>query len=282
VDFVLSHDLFLTPTCRWSDVIFPVTTFLEREDIVFPSGNYLLYSCQALQPSPDVKDDYEIFCLLSSVLGFGERFSEGNTAAQWLDRFLKESEIDDIPGFRKTGLYMGKCQQRIGLAEFIHDPDNHPLSTPSGRIELASSAYASTGYPAVPIGRPFSPSEKYPLRLITPHARFRINSQNSNIGWFRTREHQELWMHPDDARARAIEPHTLVRIENSSGRMKIRVRITDEIMQGVVCLTQGQWPEFLADDTECAGSVNILTTSEPTLPSQGSRTHSIGVTVLPD
>jgi anaerobic dimethyl sulfoxide reductase subunit A len=89
-------------------------------------------------------------------------------------------------------------------------------------------------------------------------------------------------MHPDDARARTIEPHTLVRIENSSGRMKIRVRITDEIMQGVVCLTQGQWPEFLADDTECAGSVNILTTSEPTLPSQGSRTHSIGVTVLPD
>ncbi len=281
VDFVLSHDVFLTPTCRWSDVVFPVTTFLERDDIVFPSGNYLLYSNQALQPPSDVKDDYEIFCLLSAALGCGEQFSEGHTAAQWLDRFLAESDVDDIPAFRETGLYIGADQQRIGLAEFIHDPDRHPLATPSGRIELASAAYAGTGYPAVPIGRPFAPETAYPLRLITPHARFRINSQNSNIEWFRAHEPQELWMHPDDARERTIADHALVRVENSVGRMRVRVKTTADIMPGVVCLTQGQWPEFLADGAECAGSVNILTTTEPTLPSRGSRTHSIGVTVLP-
>ena len=281
VDFVLSHDAFLTPSCQWSDVVFPVTTFLERDDIVFPSGNYLLYSRQALQPPPNVKDDYEIFCLLSSALGFGERFSEGRSAAQWIERFLAESEVADIPEFRRSGIYMGEDQQRIGLAEFFRDPNKHPLSTPSGRIELASSAYAGTGFPAVPKARPFSPSATYPLRLISPHARFRINSQNSNIEWFAKRELQELWMNPDDARERGIEPDARVRIDSPTGRMNIRVKITGGIMPGVVCLTQGQWPEFLSNGADCAGAANMLTTTEPTLPSKGSRTHSISVTVSP-
>ncbi|PID56096.1 molybdopterin oxidoreductase [candidate division KSB3 bacterium] len=281
VDFVVSHDAFMTPTCQWSDVIFPVTTFLERADIIFPAGNYLLFSHQALQPPPNVKDDYEIFRLLSSALGCEERFSEGKSASQWIDDFLAESEIEDIPAFRECGIYMGDDQQRIGLAEFFRDPGAHPLSTPSGRIELAASTYAETGFPAVPKARPFQPSAKYPLCLITPHARFRVNSQNSNIEWFQKREVQELWMNPDDACKRGISPGDRVCIESAAGSMEIQAKITDYIMPGVVCLSQGQWPKLTIDDVDRAGSANILTSSEPTLPSKGSRTHSVGVTVRP-
>jgi anaerobic dimethyl sulfoxide reductase subunit A len=44
-------------------------------------------------------------------------------------------------------------------------------------------------------------------------------------------------------------------------------------------LLQGQWPSFDADGTEVAGSANVLTSTEPTLPSQGARTHSTLVQV---
>ncbi|MBW2370562.1 MAG: molybdopterin-dependent oxidoreductase [Deltaproteobacteria bacterium] len=42
---------------------------------------------------------------------------------------------------------------------------------------------------------------------------------------------------------------------------------------------QGVWPCFDEDGIETAGAVNVLSSTEPTLPSQGSRTHSIQVEV---
>ena len=44
VDFSVTHELFLTPTARYCDVIFPAAAPLEKEDIGIPwLGNYLLY-----------------------------------------------------------------------------------------------------------------------------------------------------------------------------------------------------------------------------------------------
>jgi len=59
------------------------------------------------------------------------------------------------------------------------------------------------------------------------------------------------------------------------------VRISEDIMQGVVCLPAGAWPELDENGTDTAGSPNLLTSTEPTLPSQGSRTHSGWVEVRP-
>jgi anaerobic selenocysteine-containing dehydrogenase len=48
VDFAVTHELFMTPTARWCDVIFPAASPLEKEDIGTPwLGNYLLYKPQA-------------------------------------------------------------------------------------------------------------------------------------------------------------------------------------------------------------------------------------------
>ena len=60
----------LTPTARHCDVVLPTTTFLERDDIVFPdSGNYLLFSSQAVPPLPDARNDYDIFLLSGGETG---------------------------------------------------------------------------------------------------------------------------------------------------------------------------------------------------------------------
>ena len=99
---------------------------------------------------------------------------------------------------------MARDQTRVGLSEFIADPQSSPLETPSGLIEVSSSAYAKTGFPAVPQCRIYQPQSGYPLRLITPHSRYRVNSQNSNIDWFRRLEQQQLWINPQDAEARGM------------------------------------------------------------------------------
>jgi anaerobic dimethyl sulfoxide reductase subunit A len=281
VDFSVCHDYFLTPTATHCDVVLPATTFLEREDIVFPESNHLLYSHKVIEPVGQSKNDYDIFCRLADLLGFGQEYSQGKSADEWLDCFLEESEIPDADEFRRTGIYSGPEQERCGLSEFVADPEAFPLTTTSGKIEIASAEYARLDFPAVPTWRGFQTGDKHPLYLITPHARYRINSQYANDPWFAEREPQRLWMHPRDAASRRIPEGSRVEVDSPRGKLRITVRVTEEIIPGVVCLLAGMWPEIGREGVDTAGSANMLTDTLPTLPSQSSRTHSVAVDVRP-
>jgi anaerobic selenocysteine-containing dehydrogenase len=206
-------------------------------------------------------------------------YSEGKTSAEWITQFLAESAITDYEHFRQTGIYSGEDQTRIGLSDFIADPEKNPLATPSGKIELASENYAKTGFAAVPTYRGMADEEKYPLRLVTPHSLYRFNSSYSNVQWFKDREPHALWMNPADAKKRGIQEAHKVIVRSPRGKMLISVMITEDIMPGVVCLLQGIWPRLDENGMDHAGATNILTSTEPTEPCKGSRTHSVLVEV---
>jgi anaerobic dimethyl sulfoxide reductase subunit A len=280
VEFAVCHEQFLTPTAKYCDIVLPVTTFLERNDIVIPDGgNYLLFSNQAVHPIPEARNDYDVFCQLADRLGFLEEFSENKNEEEWLRSFVEDSEVPDYDEFKRSGIYMGKDQMRVGLSDFVVDPEANPLNTPSGLVEIYSKAYAETGYSPVPECRILQTDEEYPLRLVSPKSRYRINSQNDNIPWFKERERQELWIHPSDAACRGIGDEEGVYVSSPQGLLRIVTRVTEDIMPGVVCLLEGAWPSFDSEGVETAGSVNVLTSTVPTLPSHGSRTHSLFVQV---
>jgi anaerobic dimethyl sulfoxide reductase subunit A len=279
VEFSVCHEHFMTPTAVHCDVILPATTFLEREDILFPGMNYMFYSGKVMESPGNVKNDYDIFCELSARLGFLDKFSEGKTADQWIEQFVAESAITDYEHFKQNGIFGGEDQARIGLSDFIADPVKNPLATPSGKIELASENYAKTGFAAVPTYRGMADEEDYPLRLVTPHSLHRINSSYSNVQWFRDREPHVLWMNPVDAKKRGIPRAHKVIVRSPQGMLQIPVRITEDIMPGVVCLLQGVWPSLDENGMDHAGAANILTSTEPTEPCKGSRTHSVLVEV---
>jgi anaerobic dimethyl sulfoxide reductase subunit A len=281
LDFAVCHDYVLTPTARYSDVVLPATTPLEREDIIIAGGgNYLLYAQQAVPPQHNAKNDYDIFCELADRLGFLDEFSEGRSAGQWLAHFLQDSEIPDPEAFRREGIYVAPDQLRVGLADFVSDPDAHPLATPSGRVEIASEAYAATGFPAFPTSRIYATSEEFPLRLVTPHPRFRIHSQWGDLEVHGSRPHM-LRMNTHDAGKRGIGDGDLVLVQSPQGRLSIKATVTDDIMSGVASLCEGVWPRFGPDGIDEAGSANVLTSTKPTLPSNATRTHSVVVEVTP-
>ena len=279
-EFSVCHDYVLTPTARYCDVVLPTTTFLERDDIVFPAGgNFLLFSNQAVSPLPEAKNDYDIFCELADRLGFLAEFSEDKSAEAWLESFAADSEVPDYDEFKRSGIYMGADQLRVGLADFITDPQAHPLNTPSGRVQLSSAAYAKTGYAAIPECRIMPATAEHPLYLVTPHPTFRIHSQYDNIPWFKKRQPQALWINPADAAQRDVKDGQQVLINSPQGKVRVAARVTKEIMPGVVCLPEGAWLSFDSKGIDTAGSVNVLTSTVPTLPSHGSRTHSVLVQV---
>jgi len=277
VEFAVTQDLFMTPTARHSDIVLPAATFLEREDVTLPADNFLFYSAKAVEPLPETRTDYDIFCGLSERLGFGDAFSEGRTAEDWLDALIEASVIEDVDTFKETGIFRGDNHMRVGLSDFISDPENHPLPTPTGKIEIRSTAYAKTGFSPIPECRISFPPPEFPLRMITPHSKYRINSQNSNLPWIDALEPKVLVVNRKDGEERGLRSGDSVRVFNSVGEMRIQARLTSDIIKGTICLPQGAWTLMDEHGIEIGGAANALTSTSPTLPSQGSRTHSVFV-----
>jgi anaerobic selenocysteine-containing dehydrogenase len=271
----------MTPTARWSDVILPAATALEKEDIGTPwLGNYLLYKPRVLPPRGLARDDYEILCDLAGRIGFGAEFSEGRSAAEWVRHFIDTSEIDDPEGFTREGIYRGKATDRAGLSDFAADPERFPLKTPSGKVEISSEAFArDSGYSAIPIWRAAPEDPAYPLLLVTPKSPHRTHSQWSNIARVREKAAHALEMHRKDAQSRGIADGDEAFLLNGRGRSRVKVRLVVDMAPGVVCLHEGVWHEADGDGVDLAGSANMFTSSEGTDASRACVMHAIGVEV---
>jgi anaerobic dimethyl sulfoxide reductase subunit A len=76
-----------------------------------------------------------------------------------------------------------------------------------------------------------------------------------------------LLMNREDAASLGIGDGSRVRITSDTGSLETDVKLTDDIISGTACL-------------DCSYS-NILTSTEPTLPSGGSRTHSTFIDIKP-
>ena len=78
------------PQAKFSDIVLPVTTSLEREDIGSGGHDGFMIAMSAqIPPVGEARDDYAIFCDLAERLSCGERFSEGATPGSGCGRSTK-------------------------------------------------------------------------------------------------------------------------------------------------------------------------------------------------
>jgi anaerobic dimethyl sulfoxide reductase subunit A len=276
LELVVCHELFLTPSATYADIVLPVTHYLEREDVIIPEDNYLYYSARIFDPLFEARNDFDIYQELSFRMGFGDSFTGSLSREEWINRIIDGSSVgrEGRENFKATGIFDGGDHERQGLGSFIENPAEHPLDTPSGKIEISSVSYGKTGRPPWPEYQPLNKPENLPLMMVTPHGRLRINSTGSNVEWIRKSEPIRLYMNPADAESRGITEGQQVQVTGETGTMSVPLAITVDIMPGVVSCIQGGW---FAGEDDC--SVNRVTSLEPTMPSIGTRTHTVFVEV---
>ena len=117
-------------------------------------------------------------------------------------------------------------------------------------------------------------SEKYPLQLIGWHTKGRAHSVGFNNEKLRARYPQTLWMNPVDGASRGLKSEDLVEVWNDRGRMLAPVMLTEEIIPGVVAIAEGAWHEADKEGRDIAGSMNVLTSQEPTPLAKGNPQHT--------
>ena len=89
VDFVVCHEQFITPTARYADILLPVNTNFERNDISLPftRGYYAIFANKVIDSLWDTKSDLEITKLLARKCGFTD-FDNKTDDELLRDRFV--------------------------------------------------------------------------------------------------------------------------------------------------------------------------------------------------
>ncbi|MCB1747338.1 MAG: molybdopterin-dependent oxidoreductase [Gammaproteobacteria bacterium] len=301
---VIVNEQVWTSTARHADIVFPVTTALERNDVAFNTfDHYVSPMPQAVPPFAQARNDYDVFGALAARLGFAERFTEGRDEMQWVRHLYDESRTRaaahgvSLPPFDAfwAGEHFSIADQlpeaTLIFEAFRADPERHPLGTPSGRIEIYSETIAGFGYADCP-GHPVwldkaefqgAPrAAQFPLHLISNQPAPRLHSQLDFARVSRTTKiagREPLTLHPDDAAARGIAAGDVVRVFNDRGACLAGAVLSARIRPGVVQLATGAWfdPVDTADGRglDVHGNPNVLTRDIGTSAlGQGPTAHS--------
>ena len=306
-DTIITNEIWWNSLARHSDIILPTTTSLERNDIGFRHWEQTVSPMhKVIDPVGNSKNDYEIFSLISKKLGFSCQFTENKDEEEWLNSLwnkAKESAKDNnfyLPDFKKFwdgGFFevLKPTREQILLKDYIQNPKQFPLSTPSQKIEIFSDEIDSYNYFDCP-GHPswLEPKEwlgsvvtnKFPLHLISGQPENKLHSQLDNSNYskkFKIHGREALLMSPTDAKFRNLKNGEVIKVFNERGSCLAGLKISKDIMNGVVFLPVGAWYNpHTNDDTFCIhGNPNVLTDDIGCSSlSQGPSAHSTLVEII--
>ena len=309
IEFVLSQHPWLENDCLFSDIILPVNTKLEEEDIGSDnmSHQYKLIFAEGkcIEPLGESKSDYEIVCLIAEKLGLLREYTEGKLPEQWIKHGFERSGIQGkmtFDEFKEKGYYVvptdpGWKQHPVGISSYYADPENNPLTTPSGKIEFYSANLArhfplDTERPPVPHWVPYGTShqesqlhnrsEKYSLLLVSNHPRWRVHTQLDDVSWLREIPtckikgpdgylYEPVWINVADAAKRNIKNGDIVRVFNERGEVLGGAYITERIIPGAVYQDHGaRYDPIIPGILDRGGANNTI------CPHKGTSTNAPG------
>ena len=281
LEFMASIDFYINETTSHADIILPPTSSLERGhyDLAFhllAVRNTTKFSPALFQPADDTRHDWEILLELQTRMendGLVDR-----AKGKLMKRFLGPDRILDLAlrfgpyGARVNPFSKGLTLRKVKNAP--HGIDLGPLkSCLPGRlqtadkcIELAPEAFVKDL--ARVKTRFFTSDAAHSNGHLVLIGRRQLRSNNS---WMHNSERLvkgktqcTILMHPTDAAHRQLVNGQTVTVKSKVGSVELPIRVTDEMMPGVVSIPHGWGHDRVGNQLEVAQqhageSINDLT-----------------------
>jgi anaerobic selenocysteine-containing dehydrogenase len=248
--FTVVHDLFLTETAAYADIVLPATSSFENTDLYRSYWHHYVQIQQpVIEPYGESKSNVEVFRLLAQAMGYEEQA-------------LKDTEEDmirhalDNP---RNSVLEGMSYEELAAKQFLKGKVKPilpgKLRTSSGKIELYSRTMERKGYPPLPTYTPLLEPGDLPFLFIPgPNHNF-LNSTFSNNEKHRGMEKTpKAHMNAADARSLGIVSGDSVKVWNERGECELLAVVGEDVLPGVV-VSQGLW----ADNSGSKALVNALT-----------------------
>jgi anaerobic selenocysteine-containing dehydrogenase len=269
LELLVVHDLFMTPTAEYADIVLPAAANLERDEprlhlhIKGPHAMFMDTVSRKLASVGERKSDWEFMIGLGRKLGYEQYFPS------------LEALADD--SLRPMGITWEelKAHDYIPIPIEYRKYEKSGFGTPTGKFEIYSTVMKDWGYDPLPshvepAESPVSTPERYkdyPLLLITGAKQTQYyHSQGRQIPSLRKLAPEPLLeMHGETAAALGIAAGESVWVETIRGRMRLKVRTHDRTHPKIVTIPHGWWlPEQPGPDhgvlEVCA---NVLTDDDP-------------------
>lgn len=298
VEFILAQHPWLENDCLFADIILPISTKFEENDINMDEGGgqYLVLTNEkkCIEPIGESRSDYEAICAIAEKLGMLDKWTKDETEESIIRKGFELTGVGKYINYeewKKKGYFVVPTRPDwdkapAGLLKFYEDPEKYPLTTSTGKIEFYSTGIAEhftddKERPAVPhwIEKSESHDEalssaranKYPLLICSNHPRWRVHAQCDDITW--TREtltgkmkgsdgygYEPLWINPREAKARGIKNGDVVTVYNERGKVLGGAFVTERIMPGVVYMDHGaRYDAIVPGELDRGGAINTIT-----------------------
>lgn len=248
--FTVVHDLFLTETAAYADIVLPATSSFENTDFYTSYWhNYTQLQQPVIEPFGESKSNPDVFRLLAVAMGFDD------------DAFKDSDEemIDQAFQYPANPYVEDINLDRLKENQFAKAKDiplfSGKLPTPSGKIELYSKKMEKDGYPPLPTYVPLVKDSDHPFLFVPgPNHNFLNSTFSNNEKHIHLEKTPQVHLNAQDAAELNIEHGEMVRVWNERGECRLQASVGENVLRGVA-VTQGLW----ADLPDTKQLVNDLT-----------------------
>lgn len=268
LEWCMATDCFITPSIEGlADLFLPLASCAEKDDVVmthYAGSPVMVGSVNKAVDVGEVKSDIQILIELGEYLDQdclkdeeGERLFKDEI--DFLTQRRARSAKEPFEALREEVVHQRGVHYRKYETGLLR-PDRKPgFLTPTGRVELWSTAYAHYGEDPLPYYREpaFSPhtdsalAEKYPFILTTGARLFAFfHSEHRQIPLLRElHPDPRIEINPEDACRIGVADGQWVEIANDYGRARYKAKVSPIVKKGIVQADHGWWfPERQADD----------------------------------
>jgi anaerobic selenocysteine-containing dehydrogenase len=256
LDLGVAAELFMTPTAELCDYVLPATSFLEMANLTTafehrPAGKtHLQYRPAVVEPLAERRSDTWMVFELAKRLGFGDRFWDGDIEAGYACE-LEPSGID-LAQLKRSPRGVSVPAPPVYEKHARTDAAGRArgFATPSKKVELYCRSFAAHGYPPMPlyeepalspVSRPEIAAD-YPLVLTNAKFTTFVHSQQRALVSLRKASPEPTAdIHPDTASGYGVKNKEWMIVESPRGAIRVKARVTPNIVPGVVCCQHGWW-----------------------------------------
>lgn len=321
IETVVVQHPWLENDTLFADIILPVNTKMEEQDFgIDRDAQYfsIYLEDKSIEPVGESKSDYEAVCEVAKKMGLYEEYTKGKSVEEWIEYGYQNSGAQDLVSWeelREKDYFVIPTAENweadpAGMAKFVDAPEENPLQTPTGKLEIYSEALAKH-FPdddeRPPIPKWIEEGEthkeriscerakKFPLILMSNHPRWRLHAQCDDISWTREIQtgkvmgidgynYEPLWLHPKEAEKRGIKSGDIVKVYNERGIVLGGAYVTERLKEQVAYMDHGARCDWIKmGEIDRGGAINLISplgTTSKNAPGQATSGYLVEVEKL--